>query len=65
MLTIFTLTIAGAVFIGVFNVRASMAQFMDNIAQHFKGDVTINFTQPYPIARVWRKLYCPFPGSLG
>ena len=60
MLTIFTLTIAGAVFIAVFNVRASMNQFMDQLAQHFMGDVTINFSQPYPITRVGRALQ-PIP----
>jgi len=56
MLTIFTLTIAGAVFIAVFNVRASMTQFMDKLAQHFMGNVTINFNQPYPITRVERAI---------
>jgi putative ABC transport system permease protein len=52
VLTIFTLTIAGAVFIGVFNVRASMATFMDQLTQHFMGDVTLTFRQPYSITRV-------------
>jgi putative ABC transport system permease protein len=60
-LTIFTLTIAGAVFIAVFNVRASMTQFMDQLAQYFMGDVTINFNQPYPVTRVERVIQ-PVPG---
>ena len=54
ILTIITLTIAGAVFIAVFNVRASMTDFMDQLAQHFMGDVTINFEEPYPITRIER-----------
>ena len=60
-LTVFTLTIAGAVFIGVFNVRASMAQFMDQLAQHFMGDVTLTFSQPYSITRIEQAIL-PLPG---
>jgi putative ABC transport system permease protein len=52
LLTIFTLTIAGAVFIGVFNVRVSMTQFINQLTQHFMGDVTLSFSQPYPIKRI-------------
>ncbi len=52
VLTIFTLTVAGAVFIGVFNVRESMGHFMDQLTQHFMGDVALNFNQPYPITRI-------------
>jgi len=63
LLTIFTLTIAGAVFIAVFNVRASMNEFMDQLAQHFMGDVTINFSQAYPVTRVERALE-PIPGVI-
>ena len=48
----------------VFDVRASMALFMDNIAQHSRGDITINFTQPYPITRV-EKAVLPVPGIIG
>jgi len=61
LLTIFTLTIAGAVFIGVFNVRDSMAQFMDQLTQHFMGDVTISFSRPYPITRI-EQIISPVPG---
>jgi putative ABC transport system permease protein len=51
-LTIFTLTTAGAIFIAVFNVRSSMGNFMDQIGQHFKADITLSFSQPYPISRI-------------
>ena len=61
VLTIFTLTIAGAVFIAVFNVRSSMAEFMDLIEKHFKADVTLGFSQPYPISRI-EKAVLSFPG---
>ncbi len=56
MLTIFTLTVAGAVFIGVFNVQASMNNVMDHLMQHFLGDVTISFSQPYNTRKVERDL---------
>ncbi len=56
VLTIFTLTAAGAVFIAVFNVRASMDTLMDQLMQHFLGDVTIYFNQPYHITKVDRDL---------
>jgi len=55
-LTIFTLTIAGAIFIGVFNVRASMDNVMNQLYLHFMGDVTINFSQPYHTSKVVRDL---------
>jgi putative ABC transport system permease protein len=56
ILTIFTLTIGGAVFIAVFNVRASMDNVMDQLMQHFLGDVTVNFNQPYYVSKVERDL---------
>jgi putative ABC transport system permease protein len=52
LLTIFTLTVAGAIFIGVFNVRSSMDHFMGQISQHFKADISLGFSQPYPITRI-------------
>jgi putative ABC transport system permease protein len=60
-LTIFTLTTAGAIFIGVFNVRASLDHFMEQIAQHFQADVTLGFSRPYPISRI-EKAVLPVPG---
>jgi putative ABC transport system permease protein len=52
MLTIFTLTIAGSVFIAVFNVRSSMLNFMDQLMQYFMGDITVTFSRPYRIDSV-------------
>ncbi len=46
-LTLFTLTRAGAIFIAVFNVRASLNLFLDQIGQHFMADITLTFEQPY------------------
>jgi putative ABC transport system permease protein len=64
LLTLFTLTVAGAVFIAVFNVRASMDHVMDQLMQHFLGDVTINFNQPYNTSKVKRDLLV-IPGIAG
>jgi putative ABC transport system permease protein len=63
-LTIFTLTIAGAIFIAVFNVRASMDNVMNQLYLHFMGDVTINFSKPYNTSKVTRDLLA-VPGVTG
>ncbi len=64
VLTIFTLTIAGAVFIGVFNVRASMNHLMDSLTEHFMGDVTVSFSQPYNVRKV-EGILASVPGVAG
>lgn len=56
LLTIFTLTVAGAVFIAVFNVRDSMSNVMDQLMQHFMGDVTVTFNQPYRVEKIQQNL---------
>ena len=38
-----------------------MAQFMDQLAQHFMGDVTLTFSQPYSITRIEQAIL-PLPG---
>ena len=52
LLTLFTLTVSGAIFIAVFNVRVSMQEYMDHLTQHFMADITLDFEQPYRIAKV-------------
>jgi len=61
VLTIFTLTVAGAVFIGVFNVRSSMNNMVSQLLQHFMGDVSLNFSQPYKVNQVERVLLSSIP----
>jgi putative ABC transport system permease protein len=61
MLTILTLTAAGAIFIAVFNVRTSMTSFIDQMTMHFLGDVTISFSEPYPLTRI-KKIALAIPG---
>ena len=57
LLTLFTLIMGGAIFIGVFNVRASMGQYMDQLMQHFMADVTLSFEQPYRVSEVARDAF--------
>ncbi len=61
LLTIFTLTVAGAIFIAVFNVRTSMSEFIDQLSMHFLGDITLNFSQPYSITHI-EKIALAIPG---
>ena len=51
MLTLFTLTMAGAIFIAVFNVQASLGGFIDTIGNLFIADVTVDFDQNYRVAK--------------
>ncbi|MFK7802694.1 MAG: FtsX-like permease family protein [Anaerolineae bacterium] len=46
-LTLFTLTMAGAIFIAVFNVRASLDEFIDSIGNLFLADVIVDMDRPY------------------
>jgi putative ABC transport system permease protein len=64
LLTIFTLTVAGAVFIAVFNVRDSMGNLMDQLMQHFLGDVTVSLRQPYRVGKV-EQVLLGIPGVEG
>ena len=61
LLTIFTLSVAGGIFIAVFNVRTSMSAFMDQLTMHFLGDVTLSFKLAYPITRI-EKAAMSIPG---
>jgi putative ABC transport system permease protein len=62
-LTLFTLIIGGAIFIAVFNVRASMEQWMAQLGQYFIADVSLNFEQPYLISEVEQAVF-EVPGVL-
>lgn len=64
LLTIFTLTVAGAVFMAVFNIRGSLDGVLDQLLQHFMGDVTLEFRQEYRVDKVKRVLL-ELPGVAG
>ena len=57
ILTLFTLTMGGGIFIAVFNVQASMQQFLDEVAQLFIADVTLTFERPYRISAVEQAVF--------
>lgn len=52
MLTLFTLTMGGAIFIAVFNVRVTLFDYIDSIGKYFKADVTVSFDRPYRLKEV-------------
>ncbi|HEY3312035.1 MAG TPA: FtsX-like permease family protein [Anaerolineales bacterium] len=51
-LTIFTLVLGGAIFIGVFNLWASFDQVMQDIQGYFLADINVSLTQTYPFKTV-------------
>ena len=52
MLTLFTLTMGGAIFIAVFNVRVTLFDYIGAIGNYFKADVTVSFDRPYLLKKV-------------
>lgn len=51
-LTLFTLTLGGAVFIAVLNTQVSLNLKMDQVARYFGADVNLDFAQSYRIDKV-------------
>ena len=51
-LTLFTLIIAGGVFIAVFSARDSMFNFMNQLARNFTYDLSLDLERPYRITKV-------------
>jgi putative ABC transport system permease protein len=52
ILTLFTLTMGGAIFIAVFNVQYTLDQYIAQIGKYFIADVTLDFDQPYRLREV-------------
>jgi putative ABC transport system permease protein len=52
ILTLFTLTMSGAIFIAVFNVRVSLNDYIAQIGHYFIADVSMDFDRPYRIEKV-------------
>lgn len=52
ILTLFTLTMGGAIFIAVFNVRVTLHDYIDSIGSYFRADVTLDFDKPYRISEI-------------
>ena len=51
-LTIFTLVLAGAIFIGVFNLWSSFDKVMQDIQGYFLADINVSLTHVYPFKTV-------------
>jgi putative ABC transport system permease protein len=47
LLTLFTLTMGGAIFIAVFNVRVTLHDYIGAISKYFVADVSLDFEAPY------------------
>jgi putative ABC transport system permease protein len=60
-LTLVTLIIASTVFMGIFNVRASLFLTLEDIFQYFQYDVQVLFKRPYRVARI-ENIARQFPG---
>ncbi|HEX5838716.1 MAG TPA: ABC transporter permease, partial [Anaerolineales bacterium] len=55
-LTLFTLTMGGAIFIGVFNVRVSLHDYIGRIGNYFVADVSVDFDRPYRLNEIERQI---------
>jgi len=51
-LTLFTLTIGGAIFIAVFNVRVTLHDYINAIGNYFLADVNLDFDKAYRLREI-------------
>jgi putative ABC transport system permease protein len=54
-LTLFTLTMGGAIFIAVFNVRVTLHDYIGQIGKYFVADVSLDFDNPYRLNEIERQ----------
>ena len=64
VLTLFTLVLAGALFIGVFNLWASFAQVIDDVKGYYLADVNVSFSRAYRLDKV-SEMALKVPGVSG
>ena len=55
-LTLFTLTMGGAIFIAVFNVRVTLHDYIGQIGNYFVADVSLDFDRPYRLTEIEQKV---------
>ncbi len=55
-LTLFTLTMGGAIFIAVFNVRVTLHDYIGQIGKYFVADVSLDFDRPYRLLEIEQKV---------
>jgi putative ABC transport system permease protein len=56
VLTLFTLTMGGAIFIAVFNVRVTLHDYIGQIGNYFAADVSVDFDRPYRLLEIEQTL---------
>jgi putative ABC transport system permease protein len=56
ILTLFTLTMGGAIFISVFNVRVTLHDYIGAISRYFVADVSVDFEAPYRLSEMAQAL---------
>ena len=64
VLTLVTLSLAGAIFIATFSVRASLEAYIDQLGRYFVADVNLNLERPYRIREIQQAL-AKVPGVTG
>lgn len=52
ILTLTTLSLAGAVFISVFSVRISLTNYIDQLSQYFLADLNLSLARPYRMDQI-------------
>jgi len=62
-LTLFTLTMGGAIFISVFNVRVTLHDYIGQIGKYFRADVTLDVDKAYRLDEV-KQLAMQTPGVM-
>jgi putative ABC transport system permease protein len=61
IMTLLTLTMGGAIFIAVFNVRTTLFDYIGAVGNYFKADVTATFDRPYRIDEI-KRITLQYPG---
>ena len=51
-LTLLTLTMGGAIFIAVFNVRVTLHDYIGQIGKYFVADISLDFDRPYRLNEI-------------
>lgn len=51
-LTLFTLTMGGAIFVAVFNVRTTLHDYIGQVGNYFVADVSVDFDRPYRLSEM-------------
>ncbi|MEI6221958.1 MAG: ABC transporter permease, partial [bacterium] len=54
-LSLITLTLGGAIFIGVFSVRASLFATIDQALQYYGYDISLNFKESFAVGRLQKQ----------